>query len=158
MDSLDSKPRVFLDPNLLSEDGTTSLSVTVFSEDGEWFAYGLSDSGSDWIRIRIRNVKTGEDCPEELTKVKFTSMAWTHDNKGFFYSVIIHRILFNKILKIVFCLKSYPDHKEKSDGTETTANTHNKLFYHRINTEQSEDILVVQFKDEPNWRLYALFS
>ncbi|CAG2100307.1 unnamed protein product, partial [Medioppia subpectinata] len=137
--TLDSKPSVFLDPNVLSSDGTTSLSVTSFSEDGQWFAYGLSDSGVDWVRIRIRNVSTGSDCAEELTKIKFTSIAWTHDNSGFFYAC-------------------YPDHNGKSDGTETTATSHQKLFYHRVNTDQSEDILVVQFKDEPKWRIGAVVS
>ena len=67
-----------------------SLSITSFSEDGQWFAYGLSDSGSDWIRIKIRNVGTGKDCDETLTKIKFTSIAWTHDNEGFFYGVILY--------------------------------------------------------------------
>jgi prolyl oligopeptidase len=50
-------------------------------------------------------------------------------------------------------IQYYPDHDQKSDGTETVPNTHQKLYYHKLNTDQSEDILVVHFKDKPNWRL-----
>ncbi|XP_054168827.1 prolyl endopeptidase-like [Oppia nitens] len=139
MSSLDGEPQVFLDPNQLSPDGTTSLGETSFSEDGKWFAYGLSDSGSDWVRIRVKNVSTGEDVAEELTKIKFTNIAWTHDNNGFFYGY-------------------YPDHTDKSDGTETTANQYQKLFYHRLNTKQTDDILIAEFPDEPNWRMTPVVS
>lgn len=85
--SLDSEAAVFLDPNTLSVDGTTSISVASFSEDGRWFAYGLSDAGSDWVRIKIRNVDSGRDCEEEIRRCKFTSISWTHDHLGFFYAV-----------------------------------------------------------------------
>lgn len=79
-------------------------------------------------------ISLGEDFPEVLEKIKFSSISWTHDHKGVFYSC-------------------YPEQQGKTDGSETTSNENHKLFYHRIGTQQSEDILVVEFTHEPKWRM-----
>ncbi|XP_073432198.1 prolyl endopeptidase isoform X2 [Dendrobates tinctorius] len=131
-DSLDAEPRVFLDPNTFSEDGTIALRGYAFTEDGEYFAYGLSNSGSDWVTIKFMKVSNQEELPDVLERVKFSCMSWTHDGVGMFYN-------------------SYPKQEGKSDGTETSTNVHQKLFYHVIGTDQSKDILCAEFLDEPKW-------
>ena len=90
-ETLKGNREVFFDVNALSQNGEISLTGYRFSEDGNLFGYGLSESGSDWVKIKIRNVETGEDYSDELEHVKFSGIAWTHDNKGFFYSVRSHR-------------------------------------------------------------------
>ncbi|XP_006736919.2 prolyl endopeptidase-like [Leptonychotes weddellii] len=131
-DSLEGEARVFLDPNILSDDGTVALRGYAFSEDGEYFAYGLSASGSDWVTIKFMKVDGARELPDVLERVKFSCMAWTHDGKGMFYN-------------------SYPQQDGKSDGTETSTNLHQKLCYHVLGTDQSEDILCAEFPDEPKW-------
>lgn len=58
--TLNAEAEVFLDPNLLSDDGTVALTNKAFSEDGELFAYGLSESGSDWNTIKVQYVAVSQ--------------------------------------------------------------------------------------------------
>ena len=67
----------FLDLNAAYPAGTTSLGSNAFSEDGALFAYGLSTGGSDWQTLRVRDVATGADLPDDvIPNTKFTSIAW----------------------------------------------------------------------------------
>ncbi len=80
-----SEPRVLLDPNQLSEDGTTALTAHTASPDGRLLAYALSEHGSDRQIIRIRRVDDGVDLPDRIEWVKFASIAWTRDARAFYY-------------------------------------------------------------------------
>ncbi|MBI4418070.1 MAG: S9 family peptidase [Ignavibacteriales bacterium] len=85
-DGLDGEARVVIDPNKLSDDGTIALGSQSYTRDGSLLAYGLSKSGSDWQEIRVRDLNTGRDYDEVLQWCKFAALAWTHDNRGFFYN------------------------------------------------------------------------
>lgn len=128
--TLDSEPRVLLDPNTLSEDGTVALASYSISEDGHFLAYGLSSSGSDWQKWKVRDIETGEDLADHLQWIKFSGASWTHDNQGFFYS-------------------RYDEPDEKTQFEDI--NYFQKLYYHRLGTEQSEDILIYDRPDEKEW-------
>uniref|UniRef100_A0A673AT53 Prolyl endopeptidase n=1 Tax=Sphaeramia orbicularis TaxID=375764 RepID=A0A673AT53_9TELE len=129
-DALDKPATVFFDPNTLSEDGTVMDTMSVFSN--IYFAYGLTSGGSDWVTVHFMKADDLTVLPDVLERVKFSCLAWTHDGKGVFYNC-------------------YPRQEGKMDGTETTSNINQKLFYHVIGTKQSEDILVAEFPDHPKW-------
>ncbi len=130
LNSLDDEPRVLIDPNLLSEDGTVSLSGLAISKDGNLMAYALSYSGSDWKEWHVRNIETGEDLPDLIKWSKFSGASWTHDHQGFFYS-------------------RYDEPNEQTKHEDV--NYYQKLFYHKIGTDQSQDILVYHRPDQKEW-------
>ncbi|GAB4207508.1 MAG: prolyl oligopeptidase family serine peptidase [Coleofasciculaceae cyanobacterium] len=132
--SLDAEPTVLFDPNTLSEDGTIALSGLAISEDGKLMAYGLSTSGSDWNEWKIRHVETGEDFSDCLKWVKFSGASWTHDHQGFFYS----------------------RYDEPNEATQLEdVNYYQKLYYHKLGTLQSEDILIYHRPDRKEWMFGA---
>jgi prolyl oligopeptidase len=129
-ETLASEPEVLFDPNTWSEDGTVALTSLAFTEDGELVTYGIATSGSDWREFKVRNVATGEDHPDHLRWIKFSGASWTHDGTGFFYS-------------------RYPT-PDESDTLRST-NLNQTLYYHRLGSDQSEDVLVYERPDEPEW-------
>lgn len=85
-EGLKGEPRVVIDPNTLSSDGTVALTRTSPSHDGRLLGYALSKSGSDRQEIFVRNLSAGKDLIDHLQWMKFSPIAWTHDGRGFYYS------------------------------------------------------------------------
>ena len=110
---------VFLDPNSFSEDGTTSLAGLSFSKNSSLAAYSISEGGSDWRRVLVMNSETKEIIEDTINDLKFSGIQWK-GNEGFYYS-------------------SY----DKPKGSELSAKTdQHKLYFHKIKTPQSEDIVI----------------
>jgi prolyl oligopeptidase len=129
-ESLEAEPRVLLDPNTLSKDGTVALSGLAITQDGNLLAYGVASAGSDWKEIRVRDVRTGQDLADVIKWVKFSNPSWTKDGKGFFYSRY-----------------DEPKAAEAMSG----ANYFQKLYFHKLGTPQAEDVLVYERKDQKEW-------
>jgi prolyl oligopeptidase len=125
-EGLDAEPRVLLDPNTLSDDGTIALTAASASPDGALVAYALSHGGSDWQDVHVRDVESGDDRADSLKWAKFTSLSWTHDGSGFFYT-------------------RFPE-----PGTVPAGDEHYfaRVYFHRLGTPQSEDRLVYERPDD----------
>ena len=130
MDSLDSEKHVLLDPNVLSEDGTIALTNWEVSKDGNFLAYAANASGSDWQIWRVRDVRTGKDLPDKLIWSKFSNIAWLPNSSGFYY-----------------CGYDEPDEGK----TYESVNINQKVYFHLIGTDQSEDQLIYSRSDQPEW-------
>ena len=110
---------VFLDPNTFAKDGTTSLAGLNFSKSGKLLAYSISEGGSDWRKIIVMDAIDKKIIEDTLVDIKFSGIQWKLDD-GFFYS-------------------SY----DKPEGSELSQMTdQHKLYYHKLGTPQSEDVLI----------------
>ncbi len=124
---LDGNPRVLLDPNALSSDGTIALAGISASHDGKFLAYSIARSGSDWNEIHVMEIKSGKLLPDTLKWIKFSGMAWQKD--GFYYSRF----------------------EEPKQGEELTGeNKNHKVFYHVVGTPQKSDRLIYENKKFPD--------
>src|SRR5260370_34989303 len=72
---LDGEPKVLLDPNTFSEDGTVAISGISVTDDGLLAAYSIADAGSDWVKWHVRNVNTGGDLPDGVEGPKLSGAA-----------------------------------------------------------------------------------
>ena len=119
------KEELFLDPNTFSKDATTSLDAVSFSKDGSLCAYSISEAGSDWRKVIFINAETKQSIGDKLIDVKFSGLSWKA-NEGVYYS-------------------SY----DKPKGSELSAKTdQHKLYFHKLGTNQSEDVLVFGDKEK----------
>jgi len=128
--SLDAEPRVLLDPNTWSQDGTVALAGWSPSEDGSLVAYGIAGAGSDWREWKVRDVATGEDLPDRLQWIKFSGVSWKKDGSGFFYS-------------------RYDE--PRAEVQYTGVNYYQKLYFHQLGDPQERDRLVYHRPDEKEW-------
>jgi prolyl oligopeptidase len=120
-EGLDGTPRVLIDPNQLSTDGTVRLMAGEASRDGRYFAYYLSSGGSDWMEGRVLEMASGNDAGDRLEWLKVTGLAWFGD--GFFYS-------------------RYP---QPADGHDLSSrNDGHQVYYHRLGTAQAQDRLIYE--------------
>jgi len=114
------EPEVFLDPNTLSKDGTTSLAGIDFTKDGSLCAFQISEGGSDWRKVIVLDTKTKKQIGDTLLNVKFSGLSW-RGNEGFYYS-------------------SYDKPKEGSQLSGKTER--HKLYFHQLGKPQAEDEFV----------------
>lgn len=135
-DSLDAAPRLLLDPNTLTKDGTIALKQWSVSDDGKYVAYGLSSGGSDWEEWHVLDVDTGKPTDDVLKWVKFSNTSWRRDGSGFFYS----------------------RYDEPKGDALKTANKFQKLYFHRLGDDQDDDTLIYENPSQPDWRFQGEVS
>ena len=134
LDKLGGKPRLLLDPNKWSKDGTVALAAFAPSDDGKYVAYGVAEAGSDWNTWHVLDVAGGATLDDELKWVKFSGAAWTKDGKGFFYSRY--------------------DEPKPGEAFQST-NRNQQLCYHAADTPQARDVVVYRRPDHPDWGFNA---
>jgi len=131
---LEGAPEIVIDPNKLSANGTTSMALFSLSKDGRYAVVGTSEGGSDWRTMYVRDMMTGNNLQDEIKWAKVTGVSW--QGYGFYYS-------------------RYP---QPEPGKElSTKNENHQVFFHKIGTSQTEDILVYQDPANPQ-RFHGVFT
>ena len=126
---LPGTPRVLLDPNTLSKDGTVALADMSVSDNSKLLAYAIAVAGSDWEEWKVRDVESGKDLEDDVKWVKFSKAAWRHDGSGFFYG----------------------RYDEPNIDQLKAANYFHKVYFHKLGTPQKDDPLVYERQDHKDW-------
>lgn len=134
----DGSARTLIDPNPLSTDGATALTAWEPSDDGQRLAYTLAEAGSDWETLKVRDVASGQDLPDVLTRVKFSGIAWTHDGSALVYS-------------------RYPETPAGNTTATFEKLAGHSLWLHRLGTSQANDTLLLK-PEEASWTVGAGLS
>lgn len=136
-DSLDGVPRMVVDPNTWSDDGTVALADVAISPDGRTAALAVQDGGSDWRTIRFVDVASGEQLEDEIEWVKFSPMAWAADSSGIYYS-------------------RFP---QTGEGQEfQSLNSNHRVHFHALGAQGENDHLIYGRDDEPTWLFFPELS
>jgi prolyl oligopeptidase len=130
-EGLDGEPKVLLDPNTFSADGTVAISGISITDDGSLAAYSIADAGSDWVKWHVRDITTGEDLPDIIEWSKFSGASWMKDASGFFYARY-----------------DQPAANTKDAEALKAANYFHKVYFHKLGTPQSNDTLVFERPDD----------
>lgn len=130
--SKDGEEELLMDPNTLSEDGTTTVGGFKVSEDNKYATYRIQKSGSDWSEIAVLDMETLKPIDDLVKWVKFSGASWYND--GFFYSAY---------------------GKPKEGSAFSASNEYQKVYYHKIGTAQEEDKLIYEDKEHAKRGHYA---
>lgn len=129
--TLQDAGEVLLDPNVLSTDGTVSLSGIAISKNAKTLAYGVSTAGSDWVEIHFKDIGGKKDLPDVLKWVKFSSISWK--GNGIYYS----------------------RYDAPTGSALSQSNQFHKVYYHQLGTSQEKDVLVFEDKSNPDYNFGA---
>lgn len=134
-DGLNGDDRVLVDPNQLAADGTIALDWWQPSDNGRYVAYGTSESGSEKSTLHIVETKTGTLLPDTIERTRAASIAWEHNNHGFYYT-------------------RYPKKGDVPEGQELY-NRH--VFYHPVGTDpDGDDPIFGEGRDPEDWPSVSL--
>ena len=136
-DGLHGQGRVLIDPNQWAKDGATALAEWTPSEDGKYLLYSVQDGGTDWRIVRVMDVATGKDLADEVRWVKFSALDWAKDGSGFFYS-------------------RFPE-PEEGEAFQSLNENHS-VYFHKLGTPQSEDVLIHATPDKPKLNNSAIVT
>ena len=129
-DSLNGADRVLVDANSLSSDGTVALDWFEASDNGKYVAYGTSPSGSEMSTLHVIETKTGTVSPDTIERTRAASIAWLHDNSGFYYT-------------------RYPNKGDVPAGQEVY-NRH--VYFHLLGSPvESDNLIFGEGRDPEDW-------
>jgi prolyl oligopeptidase len=122
------QPKILIDPNKVSEDGTVSLSDISVSPDGKYLAYSISDGGSDWRTWKVLEIDTEKTTDDLIEWSKFSYATWESDSSGFYY-------------------QKY----NKPEEALSDINRSPQLFFHKLGDKQENDKLIYEDRQNPDF-------